>query len=210
MKILIATRNYGKLREMKDLLSPFSSLDLYSLHDFPDYEPPEETQDTFEQNATLKAVDASKRLGIVAIADDSGLVVPALQGRPGVHSRRFASLHASDSENRAKLIEEIAKIPETERSAHFFCALAVAANGKLVKLTTGQCEGQILDKERGTQGFGYDSLFLKYDYHRTFAELDPEVKNRVSHRRKAFDKLHSFFLDLDRRASCGISSMDIM
>ena len=121
--------------------------------------------------------------------DDSGLVVPALEDQPGVRSARYAGDTASDKENRVKLINALDPIPENERIGYYFCALAFASPDGIQMQVKGSCEGSLLSKPRGSQGFGYDPLFLKYDYNKTFAEIDEETKNRISHRRKALDKL---------------------
>ncbi|MFZ4773277.1 MAG: RdgB/HAM1 family non-canonical purine NTP pyrophosphatase [Chlamydiia bacterium] len=205
MKLLIATRNSGKLREYKELLGKYS-FDLYSLKDFPSYVEPPEDQDTFEKNAAVKAQHAADQLNMLTLGDDSGLVVPALNGQPGVYSRRFAGENATDAENRAKLKSLLASLEEPERSAYFACAIALYQPGKCVKVAVGQCEGTLLLEERGSQGFGYDSLFIKHDYNNTFGELDQQIKNRVSHRRKALDKLDTVLSNLCQPIStCVIS-----
>ena len=178
-----------KVREYRSLLKNIPNLDVYSLRDFQTYHLPEETGETFEENATLKAVDAAKELGKWVIADDSGLVVPALDGKPGVRSARYAGDDATDLDNRKKLVSELQKLPEEKRIGYFECCIAFATPDGLKKLVRGKCEGELLTQERGRHGFGYDPLFLKYDYSKTFAELDEETKNRISHRRKAFDKI---------------------
>ncbi len=171
------------------MFKPLKGLDLYSLLDFPSYTPPEETGDTFEANAILKAVDAAAKLNMLAIGDDSGLVVPAINGLPGVRSHRFASEDPTDQENRTKLLQMMEHLSGDERSAYFECVIAIAKPEGLIKTVHGRAEGLITSQERGRSGFGYDSLFIKHDYDRTFAELDETNKNKVSHRRKAFEKL---------------------
>jgi XTP/dITP diphosphohydrolase len=197
LKLLIATKNSGKVREFKELLGKYP-IDVYTLKDFPHYKEPSEDQDTFEKNAVLKAQHAADTLKILTLADDSGLVVPALGGIPGIFSRRFAGENATDAENRTKLIGLLKNLQESERSAYFACSIAVCAPQQLLKVVTGLCEGELVLEERGLQGFGYDSLFLKYDYNKTFGELDQQVKNRISHRRKALDKLDSLFCSLTK------------
>jgi len=195
LKIVLATTNAHKVRELKALLrtlkagsrsAPFN-FDLYTLLNFPDYQPPEETGKTFEENATLKAVHAARALNSFTIADDSGLVVPALGGEPGIFSARYAGPNASDKENRKKLLERMRGIHN--RSAYFECAIAFASPGGLIKCVKGAAEGVILEAERGGLGFGYDPLFMKHDYNQTFAELQEAVKNKISHRGKALQKL---------------------
>ncbi len=189
MQLLIASTNLHKIREIRSILKKRADLDVLSLHNFPSYQPPEETGKTFEENAILKAEHAAKTLHIWTLADDSGLIVPALGGDPGVFSARFAGVDASDKENRKKLLKEMQDLKGMQRQAYFSCALALASPEGVKKCVTGSCEGVILGEEKGGNGFGYDSLFLKNDYGKTFAELEEEVKNRVSHRRKAMDKM---------------------
>jgi XTP/dITP diphosphohydrolase len=189
LELVIASTNIHKVREFKSLLKPLGRFDLLSLADFPEYTPPEETGKTFEENATLKALHAAKTLNRWVLADDSGLVVPALNGAPGVLSARYAGNDATDLENRKKLLEEISHLMEEDRQAFFECALALASPDGLKKCAKGTCEGVLLTKDKGGGGFGYDPIFVKHGYSKTFAELGESVKNRISHRRKAFDKL---------------------
>lgn len=189
LELLIASTNMHKVREFRTLLKPYGRFDLLSLLDFPTYVPPEETGTTFEENATLKAQHAAKTLNRWVIADDSGLVVPALNGAPGVYSARYAGNDATDLENRKKLLEQIQHLLEEDRQAYFECAIALASPAGLRKCVKGTCEGTLLTKDRGGSGFGYDPIFVKHGYNKTFAELGDSVKNRISHRRKALDKL---------------------
>lgn len=194
MDLVIATGNVHKLRELKSLLRPYSQFDIYSLKDFPDYVPPEEGAPSFKENAILKASHAAKKLGKWVIADDSGLVVPALGGSPGVFSARYAGPKATDRDNRKKLLQEMENLEEFQRFAYFECALALAKSEENVKVVQGTCEGSILRKERGGNGFGYDPLFIKHDYNLTFAELEERVKISVSHRYKAFQRLSIYLI----------------
>ncbi|WP_316355760.1 RdgB/HAM1 family non-canonical purine NTP pyrophosphatase [Candidatus Neptunichlamydia sp. REUL1] len=189
MEIVIASKNLHKIREIRAILKPEYPFDYLSLLDFPEYQPPEESGETFEENAFIKATHAANTLKRWVIADDSGLVVPALGNEPGVRSARYAGETASDKENRVKLVKALDPIPENERIGYYFCALAFASPDGIQVQVKGSCEGSLLLKARGSQGFGYDPLFLKYDYNKTFAEIDEETKNRISHRRKALDKL---------------------
>ncbi len=189
-QILIASKNVHKIRELRSMLQRFSQFDILSLHDFPKYVPPEETGSTFKENATIKATHAAKELGVWAIADDSGLVVPSLNGKPGVFSARFAGPNASDMDNRKKLLSMMQNLNENDRDAYFECSIALASpNGELHKIVTANCEGSLLAAERGGGGFGYDPLFIKHEYSKTFAELEESIKNQISHRRKALDKI---------------------
>lgn len=190
MKLLIASKNLGKIREFRELLKPLGNLDIYSLKDMGDYTSPEETGETFVENAELKAIQASKHFpGFIALADDSGLVVPALSGAPGVHSARYAGKDARDIDNRKKLANEIRELSEESRGAYFECVISLAKEGEVLKTVTGRCEGHLIAQERGSNGFGYDPLFIKSGYSKTFAELGPALKNEVSHRRKALEKV---------------------
>jgi XTP/dITP diphosphohydrolase len=187
--LVLATRNVHKIREFRAMLKGKTSFDLYSCLDFPTYVQAEETGKTFEETAIAKAVHAAQALGHLVLADDSGLVVPAIGGAPGVFSARYAGPDATDAENRHKLLAEMAHIQEVGRQAYFECALALASPDGLKKVVRGVCEGMILTKERGGSGFGYDPLFVKHEYSKTFGELEAEIKNRISHRRKALDRL---------------------
>lgn len=189
MQLLIASRNVHKIREMRAILKKKGGLDIVSLLQYPDYIPPAETGKTFEENAILKAMHAAKALKMLTLADDSGLVVPGLNGEPGVFSARYAKEGATDKENRNKLLEELKKRKVLDRQAYFACVLALADEKGLKKCTTGTCEGVIVEEERGCNGFGYDPLFLKNDYGKTFGELEENIKNNISHRRKALDKM---------------------
>ncbi len=189
MELVIATHNLHKVREIREMLKDLKHIDILSLLNFPNYELPEETGANFEENAAIKAQDASAKLGKWVLADDSGLVVPSLKGNPGVHSKRYAGEDATDAENRHKLLKEMEPLSELQRSAYFECCLVLASPQGIKKTVHGIVEGMIAEKEKGRNGFGYDPLFIKNDYDRTFAELDEQTKNKISHRRKAIDKL---------------------
>lgn len=189
MQLVIASTNMHKIREFRAMLKALRKFDILSLHDFPHYVPAEEVGDSFEEIASKKALHAAAALGKIVLADDSGLVVPALGGAPGIYSARYAGVDATDKENRLKLLAEMEDLQETDRYAYLECCLALATPDSLKKCAKGTCEGIILTQERGSNGFGYDSIFLKHDYSKTFAELEEDTKNRISHRRKAFDKM---------------------
>lgn len=188
-EIVLASTNMHKIREFRSILKAFPNIDVLSLSDFPSYIPPEETGKTFEENATLKALHAAKFLKRWVLADDSGLVVPALEGKPGVMSARYAGEKASDLENRKKLLSEMNHLLDDDRNAYYECCIALASADGLKKVVKGTCEGTIAMAEKGASGFGYDSIFIKHGYHKSFAELGDIVKNKVSHRRKALDKM---------------------
>lgn len=196
LEVVVATENLGKWREFKEMLKGVSGIDLLSLRAFPDYTPPEETGLTFAENAELKALDAAKVLNKVVIADDSGLVVPALRGEPGVYSRRYAGEKATDSENRKKLLNAMSHLEDEARAAYFECCLTLATPEGIKKTVSGRVEGVIIKEERGNKGFGYDALFQQYDSNLTFGELDETTKNRISHRHKALEKIFPAFSSL--------------
>ncbi len=189
LELVVASTNFNKVREFRSILKPHLHFDLLSLCDFPNYTPPEETGKTFEENAVLKAVHAAEKLNRWVIADDSGLIVPALSGEPGILSARYAGNDATDLDNRKKLLDAMQHLMEDDRQAFFECSIALASPSGLKKSVKGTCEGIIIVKERGRSGFGYDSLFIKHGYSKTFAELEESIKNRISHRRKALDKI---------------------
>ena len=185
--LVLATRNQGKKRELMSLLAdlPFKIL---SLDDFP--EAPEVVEDgpTFRANAVKKAVEIAQCTGRLVMADDSGIEVDALGGQPGVRSARFASENATDRQNNKKLLEQMRLIPDERRGASYRCAIAIAGPEGLVDVVEGSCEGRIGWEEKGFNGFGYDPLFVRLDYNKTFAELDPSIKNRISHRARALER----------------------
>ena len=189
MEIIIASKNLHKIREFREIMKHLSAIDFLSLHNFPTYEPLAETALTFKDNAIDKAIHAAKTLNKWVLADDSGLVVMALNGAPGIRSRRYAGEDATDAENRLKLMTAMIDLPEHQRNAYYECSLALASPNGLKKCVIGHCEGTILREEKGRNGFGYDSLFVKNEYDKSFAEIDESTKNRISHRYKAFEKL---------------------
>lgn len=189
IKLVLATTNLHKIREIRAMLKPLYHFDFLTLHDYPNYVPPKETGKSFEENAFIKATHAAHALKEWVLADDSGLVVPALGDEPGVNSARYAGLGSTDKDNRLKLLKALEELSDSERVGYYVCAMALASPDGIQKQVKGTCEGTLLMTPRGGGGFGYDSLFQKYDYSKTFAEIDEETKNKISHRRKALDKL---------------------
>ncbi|MFZ3170592.1 MAG: XTP/dITP diphosphatase [Carboxydocellales bacterium] len=183
-KIVLATQNQGKVKELKKLLEQ-TPVQLLSLTDFPHL--PEVVEDglTFRENAIKKAQQISQATGLIAIADDSGLEVDFLGGQPGVHSARYAGPQRSDADNNHKLLNQLANVPQHQRTARFCCVIAVADPGGVVETADGICSGIIAFAPQGTGGFGYDSLFYVPEYNCTFAELSLDIKNKISHRGKA-------------------------
>jgi XTP/dITP diphosphohydrolase len=186
--IIIATKNKGKAQEFEKLFQPLG-LSVKTLLDFPELDDVEETGTSFEENAVLKAETISKRLGLKVLADDSGLEITALEGRPGIYSARYAGNEKNDEENIDKILAELEDVPEAERSARFCCALALAEPGKQTIVVFGTCEGIILRERRGTNGFGYDPVFYVENEKKAMAELSSEKKNEISHRAMAIKKL---------------------
>lgn len=189
MEIVIASKNLHKIREFREMLKLFAKFDILTLMNFPDYQPLPEDAPSFKDNAVAKGIHAANTLGKWVLADDSGLVVPSLTDSPGVKSRRYAGNDATDSENRKKLLVEMQGLEDLQRNAYYECCLVLASPEGIKKCVTGICEGTILQEERGRNGFGYDPLFVKNEYDKTFAELDESIKNRISHRYKAFEKM---------------------
>lgn len=189
-QVVVATKNMGKVREFAELFEKFG-LEVKSLHDFPHIEEVEETGKTFEENAILKAESLCKQLNEIVIADDSGLIVDALNGGPGVYSARYAGEQKDDQANIQKVITELNSIPTERRTARFYCALAVAfpEENKEYVIVNGTCEGKILEQPRGEQGFGYDPIFYVEEYKQAMAELSSDEKNKISHRGRALRKL---------------------
>lgn len=187
MKILIASQNRKKLRELQILLKDLG-VEVVSPKDLPGGIPePEEDGNTFCENAIKKAVFYADQSGLLAVADDSGLCVDALKGAPGVRSARFAGGEKDDAKNCQKLLDLMKGVPHEKRSARFVCAVAIAKPGSLVDVVEGECHGFIADAARGTNGFGYDPVFIYPQFGKTFAEVSQDFKNSVSHRSKALE-----------------------
>jgi XTP/dITP diphosphohydrolase len=194
MQILIATTNPGKLREFRQMLgNEFSYLDLSAL---PNIHEIEETGHTFAENAALKASGYALQTKQWTLADDSGLMVDALHGSPGIYSARWSQKHnrsPGDAQNNQLLLEQLKDIPDAQRSARFVCALALSdPTGQIALTAEDFVAGQILQQGRGSHGFGYDPLFYIPELHRTAAELSPDEKSRISHRGKALRKLKKY------------------
>jgi XTP/dITP diphosphohydrolase len=193
MTIVLATRNENKVREIREILG--EGVPLRSLRDYPQV--PEVPEDglTFRENAVAKARFVSGILGLAALADDSGLEVDALNGDPGVRSARFAGERSTAAQNNARLLRLMAGIPSERRRGRFRCVVALALPDGTVRTAEGACEGRILEAPHGSRGFGYDPLFVPDGYDRTFAELDPEEKNRISHRARALEAARGMLLE---------------
>jgi XTP/dITP diphosphohydrolase len=191
-RILIATNNAGKVRELQQLLEA-EPIELLSLSDVPGVREVDETGDTFAENARLKAIGYALQTGLPALADDSGLEIDALGGRPGVLSARYGGENTSFDEKMRKVLAELAGVPGSLRTARFACALAIADDGGNVLFeTSGICAGRIADEPRGAGGFGYDPIFIPDGFDRTFGELEDGVKREISHRAIAFRQIIPF------------------
>ncbi|MDO8683209.1 MAG: XTP/dITP diphosphatase [Armatimonadota bacterium] len=182
--LVIATTNPGKVKEISRLLAGLS-LNILSLADFPAIPQVEETGSTFTENAIIKARHAAKYTGEMSLADDSGLEVDALDGKPGIQSSRFAGPGATDAQRNKLLLSLLKDTPDEKRTARFHCVVAIASPSGETQIFDGVCEGLITREPRGAHGFGYDPVFFVPEYGKTMAELPPEVKNEISHRAKA-------------------------
>ncbi|MDZ7659604.1 RdgB/HAM1 family non-canonical purine NTP pyrophosphatase [Fodinibius sp.] len=188
--IVLASRNKHKIKELRETLSPLG-IELKSTYDFPDLEEVIEDADTLEGNALKKARYVYNQTGLPALSDDTGLEVDALNGRPGVFSARYAGENATDQDNVDKLLEELSGIPMERRGAQFRTVAAFVTDDDSYTFE-GICRGMIISEERGSGGFGYDPVFLPVAYKKTFAELDPGIKNKISHRGKAIQKFYEW------------------
>lgn len=188
--IVLATRNEGKVKELRKVLGDFA-IDLRSLNDFGPIPEAVEDGDTFDENAYKKALFTARVLGLPAIADDSGLIVEALDGAPGVYSARYAGDNATDAENTKKLLTEMAG--QTNRKAAFHCVISIAVPSGPALTYEGKCEGTITTEPSGSDGFGYDPVFFSPELGKTFAESSIEEKNRISHRGRALQEIAAEF-----------------
>lgn len=187
-RLVLASHNRKKAEELRAILAP-AGWELLDLSHFPGAPEPEETGETFEENASIKAEAAAAFTSLPALADDSGLAVDALGGDPGVRSARFAGEKAGDAANNALLLEKLAGVAPADRTARFVSVIALAIPGGETRLHRGETTGRILERERGKNGFGYDPLFLSADLGVTFAEAASSEKHAVSHRGRAIRKL---------------------
>jgi XTP/dITP diphosphohydrolase len=186
-QIVIASRNRGKIDEILQIFAdlPFR---MREIADFPDAPEVEETGSTFAENARLKAVSAARHTDLWALADDSGLEVDALGGKPGIHSARYSG--KSDEKNNEKVLRELEEVPDAKRTGRFRAAMVLAApGGRILAESEGSVEGLITRELRGSAGFGYDPLFLLPEFGQTMAELGLDIKNRISHRAVALRRL---------------------
>lgn len=197
MKVVLATRNQHKVVELRRILaSAHLDVELVGTDDFPDLPDVPETGSTFAANSLLKAHDVARRTGCIAIADDSGLCVDALNGMPGILSARWAGSHGDDAANLALVLAQIADVPPQRRGAAFHCAAAVATPEGDERVVEGVLAGALTEAPRGENGFGYDPIFVPTGYVLTTAELTPQEKDAISHRGQAFRALVPVLRDL--------------
>lgn len=193
--LLVATANRKKLAELQTLLSNLP-VKLKCLADFPNIMEVPEIGKTFEENASLKALGYAKQTWLLTLAEDSGLCCDALEGAPGVYSARFAGAAKSDLENNRKLLKLLEKVPDHCRGAYFHSAIAIAEPDRMVRVVEGRVYGFISREIRGENGFGYDPVFFYQPFGKTFGEVSPELKHRVSHRAQALEKAAHVLLNL--------------
>ncbi len=187
-ELIVATKNKGKLREIKELLKDFD-LKITSLADYPDAPEIEEDGKTFSQNAIKKAVTIAMFTKKLTLGEDSGLEVKALGNQPGIYSARFSGDGATDNKNNSKLLRSLKGVSAKKRQARYRCFAALVDGHKIVDVVGGSCAGIITERLRGKNGFGYDPLFLIPKYNKTFGELDGSIKAKMSHRAKALEKI---------------------
>lgn len=186
-RLVLASNNFGKLRELRTILG--SRYDVCSMQEMGIHVEVEENGETFEENALIKAKALMEMTGCATLADDSGLCVDALGGRPGVHSARYCGVHGDDEANNQLLLKELQDVPDAQRTAHYGCAIALCRPGHAPVITYGRCDGRILRDYEGEGGFGYDPLFWSADLGMSFGLADPEAKNGISHRARAIHLL---------------------
>lgn len=199
LELLIATSNQGKMSEIQEALKSLP-VQLRCLGEFPPGSPVEEVGTTYEENAAIKALEYTRQTGIPALADDSGLVVDALGGMPGVFSARFGGDCLSDRDRTTKLLMTLEQHRREERTARFICCIALAVPGnanrtedaRIIHIARGECDGHIAEEARGTNGFGYDPVFVPAGYSASFAELPDTIKRTISHRAKALAAMRNF------------------
>jgi XTP/dITP diphosphohydrolase len=197
-KLLLATRNQGKVEEFRRILNAIApdQIELLGLDAFPDVSEVEETGETFTANALLKAVQMCRETGLPAIADDSGLCVDALDGAPGIYSARWSGEHGNDQANNLKVLDQLKEVSDGERGAHFTCVAALALPDGRTHTEEGRFEGHILNSPMGEYGFGYDPIFAPDGYEMSSAQMSPEEKDAVSHRGKALRAIAPRIIEL--------------
>lgn len=200
--IVIATQNEKKKKELIEILKHVPGILLRGVEDFPFLPAVEEDGNSFRENATKKATVLARACNTWVMADDSGLEIDALNGRPGIYSSRYAGSNATDEKNIEKVLSELRGVPKEKRTARFSCTIALSSPHQLFFVVEGHCEGLITEQPRGKGGFGYDPIFYIPDYNQTFAELselNPQIKNSISHRGMALKQLKERIIPLIQR-----------
>ena len=197
-KLLLATRNHGKVIEFQRILEAIApgEIELISLDSFPNLGDVEETGSSFQENALLKATQMSKATGLAAIADDSGICIDALGGAPGIYSARWAGVHGNDQANNEKVLDQLKDVTAEERGAHFTCVAALALPDGRTHTEEGRFLGEILNSPMGENGFGYDPIFKPRGFEISSAQMSPEQKDSLSHRGKALRALAPHAIEL--------------
>ena len=188
MKIILATKNKGKINEFEKLTEGMN-IEVLSILDDIDFPDVVENGKTFEENSAKKAKEIAEYTGIITVSDDSGLCVDMLNGEPGIYSARYSGENATDCSNMEKLLKNLSNIQKENRKAHFVSVVSIAFPDGSVKSFRGETEGEILFEKEGNNGFGYDPIFYSYDLKKSFGNATPEEKKSVSHRGRAFQKL---------------------
>ncbi len=188
MKLVIATKNKNKISEIRDIMRTISGLEILSIADFGDIPDVVEDGTTFRENAQKKAAATAKYTGLAALSDDSGLMIDALHGEPGVFSARYGGTGLTDADRNLLVLKKMENIPNDKRTARFICVIAIAMPNGTIHYAEGNCEGLIIHEQRGTEGFGYDPIFLLPYKNKTMAELTLAEKNTISHRARALAK----------------------
>lgn len=194
MKIILATKNEGKIKEFEKLTEGMN-IEILSILDNIDFPDVVEDGKTFEENSAKKAKEIAEYTGIITVSDDSGLCVDMLNGEPGIYSARYSGENATDCSNMEKLLKNLSNIQKEKRKAHFVSVVSIAFPDGSVKSFRGETEGEILFEKEGNNGFGYDPIFYSYDLKKSFGNATPEEKKSVSHRGRAFQKLKKEILE---------------
>lgn len=194
MKIILATKNKGKIKEFEKLTEGMN-IEVLSILDDIDFPDVEEDGKTFEENSAKKAKEIAKYTGITTVSDDSGLCVDTLNGEPGIYSARYSGENATDESNMEKLLKNLSNTEKKKRKAYFVSVVSIAFPDGSVKSFRGETEGEILFQKEGNNGFGYDPIFYSYDLKKSFGNATPEEKKSVSHRGRAFQKLKKEILE---------------
>ena len=192
LEILIATNNLGKVKEIKDILDS-SEIKILTMKDFPPFPKIEEDGKTYQENAFKKARKVSEYTGKICLADDSGLEIDYLEGKPGIYSSRWGN---SDEERINKVLRLLENVPKNKRNAKFVCVVVLVFTDGKIYMVKEECKGSIIFNPKGEQGFGYDPIFLVPEYDKTFAELGDKIKNQISHRGKAMRRMISIINEL--------------